>query len=65
MYRYVLESPDRSAMELKILQDWVLEKQYRSVPGVADLSSLGGETMEHQVLLDPTKLAGPRVSSAG
>ena len=49
VYRYVLESPDRSAMELKILQDWVLEKQYESVPGVADLSSLGGETMEYQV----------------
>src|SRR5450432_465911 len=58
VYRYVLESPDRSAMELKILQDWVLDKQYRSVPGVADLSSLGGETMEYQILLDPTKLAG-------
>src|SRR3982750_447539 len=63
VYRYVLESPDRSAMELKILQDWVLEKQYRSVPGVADLSSLGGETMEYQVLLDPTKLAGTGLST--
>ena len=63
VYRYVLESPDRSAMELKILQDWVLEKQYRSVPGVADLSSLGGETMEYQVLLDPTKLAGAGLST--
>jgi cobalt-zinc-cadmium resistance protein CzcA len=62
VYRYVLESPDRSAMELKILQDWVLEKQYRSVPGVADLSSLGGETMEYQVLIDPTKLAGAGLS---
>ena len=58
VYRYVLESPDRSAMQLKILQDWVLDKQFRAVPGVADLSSLGGETMEYQVVLDPTKLAG-------
>jgi cobalt-zinc-cadmium resistance protein CzcA len=63
VYRYVLESPDRSAMELKILQDWVLDKQYRSVPGVAELSSLGGETMEYQVLLDPTKLAGRGLSA--
>jgi len=63
VYRYVLESPDRSAMELKVLQDWVLDKQYRSVPGVADLSSLGGETMEYQVLLDPTKLAGAGLSA--
>jgi cobalt-zinc-cadmium resistance protein CzcA len=63
VYRYVLESPDRSAMELKVLQDWVLDKQYRSLPGVADLSSLGGETMEYQVLLDPTKLAGAGLSA--
>ena len=62
VYRYVLESPDRSAMELKVIQDWVLDKQFRSVPGVADLSSLGGETMEYQVLLDPTKVAGAGLS---
>lgn len=63
VYRYVLESPDRTAMELKVLQDWVLAKQYRSVPGVADLSSLGGETMEYHVLLDPVKLAGAGLSA--
>ncbi|MDB4912496.1 MAG: heavy metal efflux pump, CzcA family [Gemmatimonadetes bacterium] len=63
VYRYVLESPDRSAMELHVLQDWVLDKAYRSVPGVADLSSLGGETMEYQVLLDPQKLAGQGLSA--
>ncbi|MEO7999130.1 MAG: CusA/CzcA family heavy metal efflux RND transporter, partial [Gemmatimonadaceae bacterium] len=57
IYRYVLQSPDRSSMELKVLQNWVLDKAYRSVPGVADLGSLGGETMEYQVLIDPTKLA--------
>jgi cobalt-zinc-cadmium resistance protein CzcA len=58
VYRYVVQSPDRSAMELKIIQDWILQKQYKSVPGVADMSSLGGETMQYQVLVDPTKLAG-------
>jgi cobalt-zinc-cadmium resistance protein CzcA len=58
VYRYVLESPDRTAMELKNIQDWILEKQYRSVPGVADMSSLGGTTMQYQVLLDPNRLAG-------
>lgn len=57
VYRYVIQSPDRSASELKIIQDWVLERQYRSVPGVADMSSLGGETMQYQVLLDPARLA--------
>jgi len=62
VYRYVLQSADRSAMELKVLQDWVLEKAYKSVPGVADMSSLGGETMQYQVLLDPNKLAGAGLS---
>ena len=62
VYRYVLQSADRSAMELKVLQDWVLEKAYRSVPGVADMSSLGGETMQYQVLVDPNKLAGAGLS---
>src|SRR5512140_1778833 len=53
LYRYVLQSPDRSAQELKILQDWVLERKYRSIQGVADLSGLGGTTMQYQVQLDP------------
>ncbi len=57
IYRYVLQSPDRSSMELKTIEDWVVERQYKSVPGVADDSGLGGETMQYQVLLDPTKLA--------
>jgi cobalt-zinc-cadmium resistance protein CzcA len=58
IYRYVVQSPDRSAMELKVLQHWVLERQFKSVPGVADMSSLGGETMQYQVLIDPVRLAG-------
>ncbi|HCU12042.1 MAG TPA: CusA/CzcA family heavy metal efflux RND transporter, partial [Gemmatimonadetes bacterium] len=62
VYRYVVESPDRSPMEEKIIQDWVLEKQYKSVPGVADMSSLGGLTMQYQVVLDPTRLAGAGLS---
>jgi cobalt-zinc-cadmium resistance protein CzcA len=58
VYRYVIQSSDRSAMDLHVLQDWVLDKAYRAVPGVADVASLGGETMQYQVLVDPTKLAG-------
>jgi heavy metal efflux system protein len=64
VYRYVIQSPDRSPMELKNIQDWILEKQYRSVSGVADMSSLGGTTMQYQVLLDPTRLAGAGLSVA-
>jgi len=62
VYRYVLESKDRSPQELKTLEDWVVERQYRSVPGVADDSGLGGETMQYQVLLDPAKVAGVGLS---
>ena len=62
VYRYVIQSSDRSAMDLHVLQDWVLDKAYRAVPGVADVASLGGETMQYQVLVDPTKLAGAGLS---
>src|SRR5579862_4325438 len=56
VYRYVLESPDRSPQELKTFEDWVVERAYRSVPGVADDSGFGGTTMQYQVLLDPTQI---------
>src|ERR1700722_14931113 len=56
IYRYVLVSPDHSPQELKTLEDWVLERRYRAVPGVADDSSLGGTTMQYQVKLDPYRL---------
>ncbi len=62
IYRYVLQSPDRSPMELKTIEDWIVERQYKSVPGVADDSGLGGETMQYQVLLDPVKLAAVGLS---
>ncbi len=62
VYRYVLQSPDRSARDLHILQDWVIDRAYKSVGGVADLESLGGETMQYQVLIDPNKLAGAGLS---
>ena len=57
VYRYVLESSDRSPMELKTIQDWVLGPQYRSVAGVADDSAFGGGDMQYQVLLNPLKIA--------
>ncbi|MGA9625556.1 MAG: efflux RND transporter permease subunit, partial [Bryobacteraceae bacterium] len=56
IYRYVIQSPDRSPQELKTIEDWVLERHYRSIQGVADDSGLGGTTMQYQVLLDPHKL---------
>ncbi len=62
IYRYVLDSPDRTPMELKTIEDWIVERQYKSVPGVADDSGFGGETMQYQVVLDPTRLAGAGLS---
>src|SRR5258708_7273058 len=56
IYRYVLQSPDRTPQELKTIQDWVLERAYRAIQGVADDSGFGGTTMQYQVLLDPNKL---------
>jgi len=58
VYRYVLESPDRTPQELKTFEDWVLARAYRSVPGVADDSGFGGTVMQYQVLLDPARLFG-------
>ncbi len=58
VYRYVLESPDRTPQELKTIEDWTLERAYRSIPGVADDSGFGGTTMQYQVLLDPGKIFG-------
>ncbi len=64
IYRYVLQSADRSPMELKTIEEWIVEPQYKSVPGVADDSGFGGGTMQYQVLLDPTKIAGVGLSIA-
>ena len=64
IYRYVLQSTDRSPMELKTFEDWVVEPQYKSVAGVADDSGFGGGTMQYQVLLDPTKVAAAGLSVA-
>ena len=64
IYRYVLQSPDRSPMELKTFEDWVVEPAFRAVPGVADDSGFGGGSMQYQVLLDPTKVASVGLSVA-
>jgi len=62
VYRYVLESPDRSPQELKTFEDWVIARQYKQVPGVADDSGFGGTVMQYQVLLDPARLYGYHIT---
>jgi cobalt-zinc-cadmium resistance protein CzcA len=58
IYFYTLRStnPKYDVMALKSIEDWVLEKQFKSVPNVVDVSSLGGATREYQVRIDPDKL---------
>ena len=49
-------NPRYDAMELKYLEDWVVEKNLKSVPDIVDVASFGGPTREYQVRLDPNKL---------
>ncbi len=58
IFWYTLRStnPKYDLMDLKSIQDWTLEKQFKSVPNVVDVSSFGGITREYQVRLDPGKL---------
>jgi len=58
IYFFTLRSsnPAYDAMELKSIEDWVIEKSFKSVPGVVDVASFGGPTREYQVRVDPNKL---------
>jgi len=58
IYWYTLKStsPQYDLMDVKSLEDWVLEKQFKSVPNVVDVVSFGGTTREYQVRIDPDKL---------
>jgi len=58
IYWYTVESTSAAydVMERKALEDWTLEKAFKSVPGVVDVSSFGGPTKEYQIALDPDKL---------
>jgi cobalt-zinc-cadmium resistance protein CzcA len=58
IYWYTLRStnPRYDLMELRTLEDWVLLKQFKSVPNVVDVSDFGGTVREYQVRVDPNKL---------
>ena len=57
IYRYTLKAPKGFPdVELKALQDWVVEKQFRTVPGIVDVVGFGGPIKQYQVLIDPVKL---------
>ena len=57
IFRYSLQAPpDFPLTELRSLEDWVVERQFRQVPGIVDVSGFGGPTKQYQVLIDPAKL---------
>ena len=56
------DSPDRSAQELKVIQDWLLYRRYKSIPGIADDSGLGGTTRQYQVIARPRTRSTPTTS---
>lgn len=57
IFRFTLESKTKDITELKTLQDWVIERQIKSVPGIADVVSFGGKVKTINVDLNPTLLA--------
>jgi cobalt-zinc-cadmium resistance protein CzcA len=54
--RYVLEGPGYTTNQVKAVQDWVLNRAFKQVPGVIDVTGYGGTIKQYQVLLDPQKL---------
>jgi cobalt-zinc-cadmium resistance protein CzcA len=66
IYFYTLHStnPQFDVMELKSLEDWVVEKNFKAVPNIVDVSSFGGPTREYQVRVDPDKLIAYGLSLA-
>src|SRR6202051_1638787 len=66
IYFYTLHStsPQYDVMELKSLEDWVVEKNFKAVPDVVDVASFGGPTREYQVRVDPNKLISYGLSLA-
>ncbi|MDX6189443.1 CusA/CzcA family heavy metal efflux RND transporter [Flavobacterium sp. Fl-318] len=57
IFRYIIKSKSRDSRELLTYQNWVIDKQLRSLPGVADLNVFGGQTKTYEVAVDPIKLA--------
>jgi heavy metal efflux system protein len=66
IYFFTLRStnPAFDPMELKSIEDWVIEKNFKAVPDVVDVASFGGPTREYQVRVDPNKLVAYGLSLA-
>lgn len=55
IYRFTLSSNKRSIRNLTTIEDWVVDREIRAVPGVADLNSFGGAVKTYQITVDPQK----------
>jgi cobalt-zinc-cadmium resistance protein CzcA len=56
IYHYVVTSPNHTLQELTTLHDWVIKPRLRSVPGIAEVNTWGGERKQYHVLADPSRL---------
>src|SRR5713226_9541242 len=64
IYRYVLRGKGYSLSELKTAQDWILDRQFKQVPGVIGVNSFVGEIKEYHVEVDPFRLRARNVTLA-
>ncbi|MEI6085967.1 MAG: CusA/CzcA family heavy metal efflux RND transporter [Bacteroidota bacterium] len=63
IYRYTLKSSTKSIRDLTTIQNWVLDRQFKSVPGVADVNSFGGEEKVFELSVNPSLLSKYNLSS--
>ena len=57
VFRYTLKSKDRDTRDLLTIQNWVIDRQLRAVPGVADLVAFGGQEKTYEISVDPGRLS--------
>lgn len=62
IYRYQLTGAGYSLMDLRVAEDWIIERQFKQIPGVIDVGTFGGPTKEFHVDLDPNKLLAYGIS---
>lgn len=63
IYRYTLRSKIKNIRELTTIQNWVLDRQFKSIPGVADVNSFGGEEQAYEISVNPNLLSKYGLSS--
>src|SRR5882757_5378404 len=63
IYRYTLKSATKSIRDLTTIQNWILDRQFKSVPGVADVNSFGGEEKVFELSVNPNLLSKYNLSS--